>query len=190
MASGAVLLRNRPAGTPPTEDALRSVDGILKRLNETVRAKDTGGVEPGPLLHGLLSGGTRRVVVDLEAALDGDPRQDADLEDGDLLHLPRRMDSVLVAGEVATAFSTFHLRPGDRVRDLLRLAGGYTRNADQSQIRLLRASGRVEDRHVERAVLRPGDALLVPQKFRKDVPWQDTLMAFTPLALLYDAIRH
>lgn len=190
MPAGAVLLRAQPPGDPPAEAALQSMNGILQRLNETRRAKDTGAPEPGPLLHGLMSGETRRVVVDLEAILAGDGRQDAALQDGDVVHVPRRMDSVVVAGEVATAFSTFHLRPGDRVRDVLKLAGGYTRNADKGQVRLLRASGRLEEGRVGRACLRPGDAVLVPQKLRKDVPWQDSLMALTPLVLLYDALRH
>jgi protein involved in polysaccharide export with SLBB domain len=103
--------------------------------------------------------------------------------------IPRRTDSVCVVGEVASSFSTFHVRPGDRVRDVLRLAGGYTRNADQAQVRLLKADGRVIDSRVGSRDMEPGDALLVPQRIRKDVPWQDTLMALTPLALIYNAIR-
>jgi len=115
--------------------------------------------------------------------------QDVVLLDGDQVFIPRRTDSVYVVGEVASSFSTFHVQPGDRARDLLKLAGGYTRNADQSQVRLLKADGRIVDSRVERAGIEPGDALLVPQRIRKDVPWQDTLMAMTPLALLYNAIR-
>jgi len=47
----------------------------------------------------------------------------------------------------------------------------------------------VIDSRVERTPIEPGDALLVPQRIRKDVPWQDTLLAMTPLAILYNAIR-
>ena len=72
---------------------------------------------------------------------------------------------------------------------MLRLAGGYTRNADQAQVRLLKADGRVIDSRVARSGIKPGDALLVPQRIRKDVPWQDTLLAMTPIAILYNAIR-
>jgi len=72
---------------------------------------------------------------------------------------------------------------------VLKLAGGYTRNADKAQVRLLKADGRVIDSRVRSKGMEPGDALLVPQRIRKDVPWQDTLLAMTPLALIYNAIR-
>jgi hypothetical protein len=75
------------------------------------------------------------------------------------------------------------------VRDVLKLAGGYTRNADVAQVRLLKADGRVLDSRVGGRGMEPGDALLVPQRIRKDIPWQDTLLAMTPLALIYNAIR-
>ena len=166
-----------------------AMDSILQRLNETRRSRDSGALEASPLLHGLLQGALNRMVVDFTAVMRGDARQDVVLLDGDQVFIPRRTDSVYVVGEVASSFSTFHVQPGDRARDLLKLAGGYTRNADRSQVRLLKADGRIVDSRVERAGIEPGDALLVPQRFRKDVPWQDTLMAMTPLALLYNAIR-
>lgn len=201
MPAGAIFLRPAlrpgdpaavsPAGpeTPPGAGNLAAVNAILQRLNETRRARDTGALEPGPLLHGLLEGDLNRMIVDFPAVLRGEPRQDVGLLDGDQIFIPRRTDSVCVVGEVASSFSTFHVRPGDRVRDVLRLAGGYTRNADERQVRLLKADGRVLDSRVERAAIEPGDALLVPQRIRKDVPWQDTLLAMTPIALLYNAIR-
>jgi protein involved in polysaccharide export with SLBB domain len=200
MPTGAIFLRSgveprdlsardAGAGPEPGPASFAAVDDILRRLNETKRARDTGALEASPLLHGLLRGGLNRMVVDFPAVLKGDPRQDVVLLDGDQVFIPRRTDSVCVVGEVASSFSTFHVRPGDRVRDVLKLAGGYTRNADQAQVRLLKADGRVLDSRVERAGIEPGDALLVPQRIRKDVPWQDTLLAMTPIAILYNAIR-
>jgi len=168
---------------------LTDLDSILKRLNETKRNKETGALQPSPLLHGLLIGAMNRMVVDFTAVLKGDARQDVVLLDGDQVFIPRQTDSVYVVGEVASSFSTFHVKPGDRVRDVLKLAGGYTRNADAAKVRLLKASGRIQETRVERSGIEPGDALLVPQKIRKDVPWQDTLLALTPLAILYNAIR-
>ncbi|MDR3669358.1 MAG: SLBB domain-containing protein [Holophaga sp.] len=200
MPAGAIFLRSsleprdlsarEPGpGPEPGPGSFKTVNEILQRLNETRRARDTGALESSPLLHGLLQGELNRMVVDLPAVLEGDPRQDVVLLDGDQVFIPRRTDSVCVVGEVASSFSTFHVRPGDRVRDLLKLAGGYTRNADRAQVRLLKADGRVLDSRVERAAIDPGDALLVPQRIRKDVPWQDTLLAMTPIAILYNAIR-
>jgi len=175
------------AGAAPRNFA--AMDSILGRLNETRRSRESGALEASPLLHGLLLGSLNRMVVDFAAVLRGDLRQDVVLQDGDQVFIPRRTDSVYVVGEVASSFSTFHVQPGDRVRDVLKLAGGYTRNADRRQVRLLKADGRVVDSRVERTGIEPGDALLVPQRIRKDVPWQDTLMAMTPLAIVYNAIR-
>jgi protein involved in polysaccharide export with SLBB domain len=204
MPAGGIFLRSSleprdlsakdpgAAAADPAADEhrnLAAMDGILNRLNETKRSRDSGGLEASPLLHGLLLGSLNRMVVDFTAVLEGDARQDVVLQDGDQVFIPRRIDSVYVVGEVASSFSSFHVQPGDRVRDVLKLAGGYTRNADRSQVRLLKADGRVLDSGVARAGIEPGDALLVPQRIRKDVPWQDTLMAMTPLALLYNAIR-
>ena len=193
MPSGGILLRSQPApgeGVPESTSGVPVVNAILQRLNETRRAKESGALEESPLLHGLLAGATQRLVVDFPALVGGDARRDVVLQDGDRVHIPRRTDAVYVVGEVASPFASFHVRPGDRVRDVLRLAGGYTRNADTRQVRLLKASGRIVDSGVAGAGFEPGDALLVPQRIRKDVPWQDTLLAMTPLALIYNAVRH
>jgi protein involved in polysaccharide export with SLBB domain len=200
MPTGGIFLRSSleprdlsardPAGGAG-EDApsLAAIDNILQRLNETRRARESGALEESPLLHGLVRGELNRMIVDFPAVLKGERRQDVVLQDGDRVFIPRRTDSVCVVGEVASSYATFHVQAGDRVRDVLKLAGGYTRNADQRQVRLLKADGRVIDSRVERTGIEPGDALLVPQRIRKDVPWQDTLLAMTPIAILYNAIR-
>ena len=200
MPSGGIFLRSSqpaqdpsaPAGQTETEalPGFKEINEILHRLNETMRNKDTGALQPNPLLHGLLLGSVNRMVVDFPAVLKGDARQDVVLQDGDQIIIPRQTDTVYVVGEVASPFASYHVKRGDRVGDVLKLAGGYTRNADKAQVRLLRAGGRIIDANVEGTGIEPGDALLVPQRFRKDVTWQDTLLALTPIAILYNAIRH
>jgi protein involved in polysaccharide export with SLBB domain len=199
MPSGAIFLRSSleakdlagdaAAPGPAAARGYADIDNILRRLNETKRDKESGALEENPLLHGLLVGTLNRMVVDFPAVLKGDAQQDVALLDGDQVFIPRLTDSACVVGEVASSFATFHVKPGDRVRDVLKLAGGYTRNADEAKVRLLKASGRIVDARVERSGIEPGDTLLVPQRIRKDVPWQDTLLALTPLAILYNAIR-
>jgi len=189
LEPGDLSAREPSAGTDESAPTIAAIDGILRRLNETRRARESGALEESPLLHGLVRGELNRMIVDFPAVLRGESRQDVVLLDGDRVFIPRRTDSVCVVGEVASSYSTFHVQPGDRVRDVLKLAGGYTRNADERQVRLLKADGRVIDARVERTGIEPGDALLVPQRIRKDVPWQDTLLAMTPIALLYNAIR-
>jgi protein involved in polysaccharide export with SLBB domain len=200
MPAGGIFLRSGlaakdpslPADQPEAETmpGFKEINEILHRLNETMRNKDSGALLANPLLHDLLLGSLNRMVVDFAAVLKGDASQDVVLQDGDQIIIPRQTDSVYVVGEVASPFASFHVKRGDRVADVLRLAGGYTRNADTAQVRLLKAGGRIIDTHVEGKGIEPGDALLVPQRFRKDVTWQDTLLAMTPIALLYNAIRH
>jgi protein involved in polysaccharide export with SLBB domain len=201
MPAGGIFLRSTlepgdpsarepgPGGRRAAPGAFEAMDAVLRRLNETRRSKDTGALEDSPLLHGLVLGDLNRLVVDFAAVLKGDARRDVVLQDGDQVFIPRRTDTVYVVGEVASSFSAYHVRAGDRARDLLAWAGGFTRNADVAQVRLLKADGRIVDSRVRGRPVEPGDALLVPQRIRKDVPWQDTLLAMTPLALIYNAIR-
>lgn len=201
MPAGGIFLRSsaepgdpsardpKAAGQRTAPGAFEAMDAILRRLNETRRSKDSGALEDSPLLHGLVLGEMNRLVVDFGSALRGDSRRDVVLQDGDQVFIPRRTDTVYVVGEVASSFSAYHVRPGDRAQDVLQWAGGFTRNADVAQVRLLKADGRVIDSRVRRREVGPGDALLVPQRIRKDIPWQDTLLAMTPLALIYNAIR-
>ena len=190
MPAGGIFLRAQPLGADvePAGGA-EACNEVLQRLNETRRSKDSGALEDRPLLHGLLAGSTRRLVVDLPAVMGGDPRQDVVLVDGDRIHIPRQTDAVVVVGEVASPFACFHVKTGDRVKDVLKLAGGLTRNADAAEMRLLKASGRVVDGAVPAQGVEPGDALLVPQRIRKDMPWQDSFLAMTPLAILFNALR-
>jgi protein involved in polysaccharide export with SLBB domain len=203
MPSGGIFLRMNleprnpggagalpePGDRPQAPSSLDAVNGVLQRLSETRRGRESGALEPNPLLHGLLLGDLNRMVVDFSSVLKGDSRQDVVLLDGDQVFIPRRTDSVYVVGEVASPFASFHVKPGDKVRDVLKRAGGYTRNADRTQVRLLKADGRVFDSRLPGTSMDPGDALLVPQRIRKDVPWQDTLLAMTPLAILVNALR-
>jgi hypothetical protein len=75
------------------------------------------------------------------------------------------------------------------VRKVVALAGGYTRNADTRNVRLLKADGRVVDRWVSRRDVEPGDALLVPQRIRRDVNWTENMAALTPLAILINTFK-
>ena len=158
-------------------------------MSETKRTKETGALLDSPVLHNLAEGKSNRLVVDFEAALRGDPRRDVELLDGDQIIIPRKADSAYVVGEVASPFATFRVQEGDSVKDLVKLAGGFTRNADRGQVRLLKADGRIIDTLVLRQTVEPGDAVLVPQRFRLNTSWQDNLQALTPLALILNSIR-
>lgn len=164
------------------------INDILTRLNETKRSL-AGPLLPNPLLHGLRSGDLNRLVVDFPAILAGDARADVELHDGDQILIPRKSDTAYVVGEAASPFAAYKVEKGMTVRELLRLAGGTTRNADTWNIRLLKADGRIVDAWVMRKRVEPGDAVLVPQRIRRDSSWQENLAALTPLAILINTLK-
>ena len=84
--------------------------------------------------------------MDVPAGPAGDKRLDVELQDGDEILVPRRNQAAYVVGETASPFMTYQVGEGLKVRDLLKIAGGTTRNADESNIRLLKANGRIEGR--------------------------------------------
>jgi protein involved in polysaccharide export with SLBB domain len=173
------------AGKDPTA---KGINEILERLNETKRQMTTGQLLKNPLMHGLLAGTLNRMVVDFAAALKGDKAADVELRDGDEIILPQASEVAYVVGETASPFATYKVRAGMKVADLLKLAGGTTRNADTGNIRLLKADGRIQDSWVEGRAVDPGDTVLVPQRFRRDTNWQENLQALTPLALILNAL--
>ncbi len=201
MPKGAIFLRRlgtldpeklkaqELAGIEALDPTGNGINEILERLGETKRQPVTGQILKTPVLHGLALGTVNRMVVNLAAALEGDSQSDVTLLDGDEIVIPRQTDAAYVVGETASPFATFKVRKGMSVRDLLRLAGGTTRNADTWNIRLLKADGRILDSWVSGRKVEPGDAVLVPSKVRRDVSWQENLAAITNLAVMYAAIK-
>ena len=176
------------SGLGTKDPTAKGINEILERLNETKRQPTTGQLQRNPLLHNLSVTSISRMVVNFEQALKGDAQSDVDLLDGDEVIIPRATEAAYVVGETASPFATYRVEKGMKVSDLLKLAGGTTRNADSSNIRLLKADGRILDSWVEGKPVEPGDTVLVPQRFRRDTNWQENLQALTPLALILNAL--
>ena len=128
-------------------------------------------------------------MVNLPGLLAGEPAAEVELQDGDELIIPRRTNVAYVVGEMASPFASFKVSQGMKVKELLNLAGGPTRNADTSNIRLLKADGRILDSWLNSKLVEPGDALLVPQRIKRDSSWQENLAALTPLAILINTFK-
>ncbi|HLO69053.1 MAG TPA: SLBB domain-containing protein [Holophaga sp.] len=166
----------------------RGVDEILERLSEVKRQPTSGQLLRTPVLHGLAEGRLNRLVVDFPAAARGEAEADVDLEDGDEIFIPERTEAAYVVGETASPFGTYKLKNGMKVRDLISMAGGTTRNADTPNVRLLRADGKIFDHGVNGLAVEPGDTVLVPQRVRRDTTWQENLTALTPIAIILNAL--
>ena len=201
MPSGGIFLRslggtdpekkraNAIAGVEQSDPTSNGVNEILTRLDETKRMPTTGALMTSPLLHGLTAGTLNRMVVNMPGLLAGDPAAEVELQDGDEVIIPRKTGVASVVGETATPFASYKVAPGMKVKELIGMAGGPTRNADTWHIRLLKADGRILDTWVNGRVVEPGDAVLVPQRIRRDVTWQENLAALTPLAIMINAVR-
>ena len=203
-ALASALASNQPGGAAPSsftgrvesdataaaqDPASNGANDVLSRLNETKRNPLNGQLLASPLLHGLTAGELNRLVVDFRGALKGDKKADVELLDGDTIIIPKKMDVAYVVGEAASPFAAYKVEKGLTARDLLKLAGGPTRNADTWNIRLLKADGRIVDSWVMRKGIEPGDTLLVPQRIRRDTTWQENLQALTPIAILLNTLK-
>lgn len=177
-------------GVSEADPTSNGINEVLNRLDETKRQPHTGTLLRNPLLHGLQTGAINRLVVNFPAVIiNNSDNDDVTLQDGDEILIPRKTDAAYVVGETASPFAAYKLTPGMRVKDLLSLAGGPTRNADTWNIRLLKADGRILDSWVKVRKVEPGDAVLVPQLIRKDSTWHENLAAITPLAMMYNAVK-
>jgi protein involved in polysaccharide export with SLBB domain len=84
------------------------------------------------------------------------------LEDGDVIVIPPRTPVVRVGGEVQMTQAVIY-HPDLRVRDYVRLAGGYSDRASRRQVIVLHANAGVTMADDD-ARVRPGDEILVPPR--------------------------
>ena len=190
MPKAGVLLRTAMAEVGP---GAKSINEIMDRLNETKMMGDKmlgtgeGAKTPyfkAPIMHGIGMTKLNRLVVDFDGALKGNKALDPELLEGDEVVIPRQLDTAYVVGEASSPFGSYKINAGMTVGDLLKMAGGTTRNADTGNIRLVKADGHIIDSWVKGKKVEPGDTVIVPQRFRRETNWQDDLTALTPLALI------
>lgn len=103
---------------------------------------------------------------------------DIRLQDGDVITLPQRTDSILVSGEVYIPQSLVYV-PERSVSDYIRAAGGFSQHADENHILIARQNGEVRD--AGDVPLRPGDQILVLPK----VETKNLQIASTVTQILY-----
>ena len=85
-----------------------------------------------------------RLVINLSDMLSSDDLIFT-VKDGDTLHIPDQPSSVSVAGEVQ--FPTAHLHEENlELDDYLKRSGGFTRNADEDRIFVVKADGSVQSK--------------------------------------------
>lgn len=135
-----------------------------------------------------------RLVVDFAELTSGGP-EDVLLQDGDVLIVPPRIETVSVIGEV-NMINSHRWREGLRAKDYLELAGGITHRASLSQAYIVRANGEVTTMgggwFGRSPKVNPGDTIVVPLDTDRVRPVQlarDITQIFSQVALTIAAFN-
>ncbi|MBF0603661.1 MAG: SLBB domain-containing protein [Nitrospirae bacterium] len=146
-----------------------------------------------------------RLSIDLPEILSNPSgASDLMLQDGDQLIIPQRTDEVTVMGEVYFPTSHQFLSNKD-VETYIRASGGYTTNADDDSVYIVRANGSVSSKkqkdgfpgygwfaEVDAMKLGPGDTVVVPMNVER-LPyltlWKDISQVLYNLAVTTTALR-
>jgi polysaccharide biosynthesis/export protein len=140
-----------------------------------------------------------RLVINLQAAMHAKPGSSNDiiLRNGDELIVPKQRQEVMVLGEVQSASSHLYQRRMSR-DDYVDQSGGVTRQADRSQIYVVRADGSVDAGHrgwftsSSGVEMRPGDAIVVPldtERLPGLVLWQAITTILYNIAIATATVR-
>ena len=119
---------------------------------------------------------TGRIVLEMPKADDSGQKDlpDIALEDGDRFIVPATPSTVNVIGAVYSE-NAFVYRPGKRLGDYLRQAGGVSRTGASGDVYLLRVDGSVISKrqsgwligNLDGEYLMPGDTIVVPEDFER-----------------------
>jgi protein involved in polysaccharide export with SLBB domain len=112
-----------------------------------------------------------RVAINITGNIDewAGSKDDLILQDGDSLLIPKKPQEVLIIGEVYSPGAQVFL-PDMSVKDYIERTGGATKYADRDQIFIVQANGFAYGAdtpnvgNIEKAKLKAGDAIFVPQK--------------------------
>jgi len=154
--------------------AERMRQDIAEEALEAARGNNAGSAQSLSIGQTLLdqikaAKAVGRLVINLQAAMHAKPGSTADviLRNGDELIVPKQRQEVMVIGEVQYASSHLYQRHLSR-DDYIDQSGGTTRQADRSQIYVVRADGSVDAgsrgwfNSKAGVEMRPGDAIVVP----------------------------
>jgi polysaccharide biosynthesis/export protein len=120
------------------------------------------------VLQAASQGGDAQVAVDFQQLfIAGDDAFNHLIQDRDSLSVPRRQQEVAILGAVLRPGLVQHV-PGQDVRQLIQLAGGYGRNADRGGTVVVKAGSGVRVDAEDVRSLDPGDAIVVPYRERFD----------------------
>lgn len=110
-----------------------------------------------------------RLIMDLPKLMAGNGANSVQLKDGDTLHVPSRINSISIMGEVQMATS-YRFDPELTVDEYISRSGGTKEKADEDRIYIVKANGAIERYEggsswfsfSNNSQLGPGDTIIVP----------------------------
>ncbi len=135
------------------------------------------------------------IELDKVLAKKGGPEINLRLMEGDILSIPKKMETIRVRGEV-NSFSVLPFNTRMGLRDAVTQCGGFTKNAKRSKIFVVYANGAaMKTRNILGIKiypdLKPGSEIIVPQKPpKKPVNGQRIISASSSLASLALVINY
>ena len=134
---------------------------------------------------------TGRLVIDLNKVINQEDDYIIALEDGDVLVIPRKKNSVTIVGEVQLPISQVY-ESEMSYWDYIERSGGLSNKADDERIYIIKANGGVQIPKtsswfaVSSQRLEPGDTIVVPldaDKVDEVILWRDMSQIFYQIAL-------
>ncbi len=104
---------------------------------------------------------SERVIINLDDALKGG-KDNTTIMDGDSVFIPRRVETVSVVGAV-TRPTTVHFRANTRLGYYIEKSGGFSIDADQKQVKVMRVDGSIIPADKVK-YLEEGDMVYVPAR--------------------------
>jgi protein involved in polysaccharide export with SLBB domain len=134
-------------------------EAAISGIEEITRPQYTL-VTPARKIDSFLPSG--RVGINLrEAIAHPGVKDDIILQDGDAIIIPAMPATISVSGAVIQPSSLVYIK-GKRVKDYIGMAGGYSRDADEDAVYVIKANGMAV--REDKARLSPGDMIVVPTK--------------------------
>jgi protein involved in polysaccharide export with SLBB domain len=167
LESDIATLSLSPSSGDSAQKANSVAESLLRRLKES---KSVG-----------------RLVIDLDLQLAQSESTQITLRNGDKLHVPIMPSEISVMGEVQ--FPTSHLfQSGFSVDQYINLSGGFTQNADEKRIFVVKSNGAVITKkgngwfsaNQSQKNIQAGDVIVVPINLQKG-KWLETLTSSTQI---------
>jgi protein involved in polysaccharide export with SLBB domain len=160
------------------DESLRRLENAYLTATSSTAEEASIRIKEAELIAGFVARASQ-VQPDggLVVALDGGI-EDIRLQDGDIISIPQVSDSILISGQVLMPKSVVY-REDLTIEDYINSSGGYTAQADEDNILIIRQSGLIISDLTK--LVKPGDEILVLPK----VPTKNIQLATSISQIMY-----